>query len=112
MGNPRIVSVKPVCIDGTLELTVLVRRESGRTVRCRVPDRVIAALIPRSILIGSENRITSEIWETITTIARVFLVGRCCRVRRRRGIRYIGFLPWTRVRLTDSPRSCSRVQGR
>ena len=91
-------------VDERLQVDAVVRDATGRQTAARVPDRELAALLPRSIL-AADGRPAPEVLDTIREIIERLVVGRRVRLWEHRNQRYLGFLSWRTVRFTGEPRS-------
>ena len=80
-----------------LQVVTVVRDEHGRRIAARIPDREVAALLPRSILVANGDP-EPELLATIAAILKRTVLGRRVRVWEFRGQRYLAFLSWNCVR--------------
>jgi hypothetical protein len=102
-----VVAVTAELEDRRLRVVTKVRDEHGRHVVARIPDRELAALLPRSILVANGHP-KPELLATIAAILNRTVLGRRVRVWETRGQRYLAFLSWRGVRFSE-PRPSSRV---
>ena len=98
-GAP-VASVEAVTtrlVNRRLRVEAVVRGADGRRTAARVPDRELAALLPRSILaLGGDP--APQLLGTIAAILKRTVVGRRVNVREYGGQRYLAFLSWSNVR--------------
>ena len=80
-----------------LQVDAVVRDQNGRRMAARVPDRELAALLPRSILAANGDP-KPELLATIAVIMNRTVLGRRVRVWEFCGQRYLAFLSWRCVR--------------
>lgn len=92
-----VVSVTARLVEERLRVDALVRDQDGRRTPARIPDRELAALLPRSILAASGHP-APELLDTIAAIMERTVLGRRVRVWEYRGQRYLAFLSWRTVR--------------
>ena len=92
-----VVAVMPRLVDGRLRAEAVVRGAGGRRTAVWVPDRELAALLPRSILAADGNP-APQLLETISAILQRTVVGRRVTVWEHCGRRYLAFLSWSSVR--------------
>jgi len=91
-----------------LMVTVSIRTDSGETVEAHMPDRELAAVLPRSILLGSGSSAHPSLMDTMTPILARMTEGRRVRVWQYKDRWFFSFQPWRGVRFrdtTESPRS-------
>ena len=100
LATASVVSVTAGLEDRRLQVVTMVRDEHGRHVVARIPDRELAALLPRSILVANGHA-KPELLATIGTILNRTVLGRRVRVWESRGQRYLAFLSWRCVRFSD-----------
>jgi hypothetical protein len=81
-----------------LRVSAEVRLARGGTVTAHLPDRELAALLPRSILAPAAAGAPGQLAETLAAILRRTLLGRQVRVWHRAAEHYVGFLSWRAVR--------------
>lgn len=102
-----MVAVYARLVDQRLRVDAVVRDAAGRQTSACIPDRELAALLPRSIL-AADGRPAQQMLDTIREIMERTVVGRRVRLWEYRNQRYLGFLSWRTVRFTDQPRSAAR----
>jgi hypothetical protein len=84
-----------------VRLSVLVEGSGTRT--AYLPEREVAALLPRGLLANSTGPIPPEFLDTLEPILVRRLKGRTVRLWRWRERSYASFLPWRSVRFADPP---------
>jgi hypothetical protein len=99
----RVEEACPVLEGERLKARLRVAMAAGETVEAWLPDRELAALLPRSILVGSERRAPPELLSTIEPMLVRLAAGRQVRVWSYRERSYASFLPWRTVRFTAEP---------
>ncbi len=97
-----VVAVTARLVDGRLQVEAVVRDAGGRRTAVWVPDRELAALLPRSILAANGNP-APQLLETIAAILQRTVVGRRVTVWEHGGRRYLAFLSWSSVRFRVEP---------
>jgi hypothetical protein len=101
MNMKGIVSkVKPVLRDSRLKVIAKVKTGEGRVREAYMPEREVAALLPRSILLGESREAPPEILGTIQPILARMTEGRAVRLWEYNGRFFFSFLPWKSVRFT------------
>ena len=88
----------PVLEGECLKVRLRVTAESGENLEAWLPERELAALLPRSILAGAERQVPPELLSTIEPMLARLVTGRQVRVWRYRDRGYASFLPWRAVR--------------
>ena len=94
-------SVKPVLQEDRLKVVARVRTEDGSLREAYMPDRELAAVLPRSILLGASNRAPRGLLATMEPILARMSQGRVVRVWSYKERDYFSFQPWRSVRFTD-----------
>ena len=92
-----VVAVTARLVDRRLRVEAVVRGAGGRRTAVRVPDRELAALLPRSILAAGGDP-APQLLETIAAILQRTVIGRRVTVWEDGGRRYLAFLSWSSVR--------------
>jgi len=102
-----VLSVRPELQAERLKGVVVVRTDSGETVEAHMPDRELAALLSRSILLGSGATAHPSLLDTIAPILARMTEGRRVRVWQYKERWFFSFQPWRGVRFgnTESTRS-------
>jgi hypothetical protein len=93
-----VVSVRPELQAERLKVVVIVRTDSGETVEAHMPDRELAALLPRSILLGSGAIAPPSLMGTMEPILARMTEGRHVRVWQYKERWFFSFQPWRGVR--------------
>src|SRR5690606_37399644 len=103
----RVEEARPVLESERLKARLRVATRDGRRLEAWLPDRELAALLPRSILVGEGRRAPPQLLSTIEPMLGRLALGRQVRVWSYRERSYASFLPWRAVRfreqLPDSP---------
>ncbi|OHD23174.1 MAG: hypothetical protein A2064_07190 [Spirochaetes bacterium GWB1_66_5] len=99
----RVEEARPVLEGERLKARLRVATADGQTLEAWLPDRELAALLPRSILVGSERRAPPELLSTIEPMLVRLAMGRQVRVWSYRERSYASFLPWRPVRFAAEP---------
>lgn len=94
-------SVKPVLKADRLKVVAEVRAEDGSLRSATMPDREVAAVLPRSILLGSSTRAPRGLLSTMEPILTRMTQGRVVRVWTYGEENYFSFQPWRTVRFTE-----------
>ncbi len=106
-----VVAITAQVVDQRLRVDALVREEDGRRMPVRIPDRELAALLPRSIL-AADGHPAPQLLDAIRTIMARTVVGRRVRVWEYRGQRYLAFLSWRTVRFSAEQAGGARSPSR
>jgi hypothetical protein len=96
----RVEEARPVLEGERLKARLRVATAAGRTMEAYLPDRELAALLPRSILVGPGRRAPPELLSTIEPMLARLALGRQVRVWSYRERSYASFLPWRAVRFS------------
>jgi len=99
----RVAEARPVLEGERLKARLRVATAAGETVAAWLPDRELAALLPRSILVGAERRAPPELLSTIEPLLVRLATGRQVRVWSYKERSYASFLPWRAVRFAADP---------
>ena len=83
-----------------VRLTVLVEGKGVRS--AYLPEREVAALLPRSLLAGSGGRPPEQLLDTLEPILIRLVRGRTVRLWSWQERSYASFLPWRSVRFTGA----------
>ena len=94
----RVEEACPVLESARLKARLRVTTEAGDRLEAYLPDRELAALLPRSILVGAGRRAPPELLSTIEPMLGRLALGRQVRVWSYRERSYASFLPWRAVR--------------
>ena len=97
--------IKTVEIDSSsakLRIFAAIDREDDSLVRAELPQREIATLLPRDILLGEEKTITSQLLETIGVTTKRLLIGRKARVWEYNDKTYFGFPTWRTAKVLSA----------
>jgi hypothetical protein len=94
----RVEEVRPVLEGERLKARLRVATAEGQRLEAWLPDRELAALLPRSVLVGPGRRAAPELLSTIQAMLGRLAQGRQVRVWSYRERSYASFLPWRAVR--------------
>jgi hypothetical protein len=98
-----VVEVQPRLQAERLKVVATVRGDDGQTVEAHMPDRELAAILPRSVLLGSERRAPLALLETVGPILSRMTEGRRVRIWEFKDRKFFSFLPWRGVRFVPEP---------
>jgi hypothetical protein len=104
-----VLSVRPEIQAERLKVTVVIRTDSGESVEAHMPDRELAAVVPRSILLGPGTIAHPSLTETMTPILARMTEGRRVRVWQYKERWFFSFQPWRGVRFRDRIESAGPV---
>jgi len=94
----RVEEARPLLEGAHLKACLRVTTETGESLEAWLPDRELAALLPRSILVGTGRQAPPELLSTIEPMLGRLALGRQVRVWSYRERSYASFLPWKAVR--------------
>ena len=98
MERGKVTRARP-CLNGErLRVVVEVRSDSGEDREVSLPDREVAAILPRSILLGDSCRAPVAMLGTLEPIVARMTEGRVVRMWQYADRWYCSFLPWKSVR--------------
>ena len=101
-----VVNIRPELVEDRLKVVAGIRVDGGEDVWAHLPDREVAAFLPRSVLIGRGSRAPVGLLETIAPILRRFTLGRHVRIWGYGDALYFCFPSWRGVRFeSDAPAS-------
>jgi len=100
-----VLSVRPEIQAERLKVVVVIRTDSMETMEAHMPDRELAALLPRSILLGSGAAAHPSLMDTMTPILARMTEGRRVRVWQYNERWFFSFQPWRGVRFRDNTES-------
>ena len=92
--------IRPVICGERLKVVARVRTRDGGEVDAFLPDREVAALLPRSVLLGNGLRAPRNLLESLSPIIERFTGGREVRLWKYGKENYFSFLSWRSVRFT------------
>jgi hypothetical protein len=96
-----ITRVRPALANQRLKVIVEVKTERGEVQEAFMPDREVAAILPRSILLGGACKAPPELLSTIEPILVRMAEGRMVRLWKYGERSFFSFLPWKSVRFAD-----------
>lgn len=98
MERGTVSRARPLLDRERLRVVVEVRMGSGEIREVTLPDREVAAILPRSILVGGSCRAPVALLGTLEPIVARMTEGRVVRMWQYDGRWYCSFLPWKSVR--------------
>jgi hypothetical protein len=98
MERGTVTRARPLLNNDRLRVVAEVRSDSGEVREVALPDREVAAILPRSILLGSSCRAPVSMLGTIEPIVARMTEGRVVRMWQYDGRWFCSFLPWKSVR--------------
>jgi len=98
MERGTVTRARPLLEKERLRVVADVRSDSGEVREVTLPDREVAAILPRSILLGGSCRATPAMLGTLEPIVVRMTEGRVVRMWEYGGRWYCSFLPWKSVR--------------
>ncbi len=98
-----VTRVKPVLAKDRLRVVAEVKTEHGEVHEAFMPDREVAAILPRSILLGGASRAPRAMLATMEPILVRMTEGRTVRLWKYEERFFFSFLPWKSVRFDPDP---------
>ena len=95
-----VTAVEPVISKDRLKVIAEIRTDRGEVCKAFMPEREVAALLPRSILLGDTGTAPPAIVGTFAPILTRMTQGRTVRLWEYEGRFFFSFLPWKSVRFT------------
>jgi hypothetical protein len=105
-----IVAVRPILVEKRLRVVARVLKEDRSRVDAFLPDREVAALVPRSVLLGQARRAPKQILKTISSIIKRMVAGRPVRLWQYGESYYFSFLSWRPITF-ESGREAQRANA-
>ena len=65
MLKGKVINIRPILMDKKLKVAAKIETEKWGIVDAFLPQREIAALLPRSILIGKETKVSRKILHSL-----------------------------------------------
>jgi hypothetical protein len=107
MERGTVTTARPLLNGERLRVVVEVRMGTGEVREVSLPDREVAAILPRSILLGGSCRAPVSMLSTLEPIVARMTEGRMVRMWQYGDRWFCSFLPWKSVRFvpegTDPP---------
>ncbi len=98
----KIVFVKPILKNGRLRARVTVRTEQAGYCQAHLPERELAALVPRTLLVYNPQDAPLSLLGIISSLLKRTVVGRKVTLHQADGGgRLVTFLSWRTVRFRD-----------
>jgi hypothetical protein len=98
MERGTVTRARPLLVGERLRVVAEVRAASGEVREASLPDREVAAILPRSILLGSSCRAPVSLLGTLEPIVARMTEGRVVRMWQYGERWFCSFLPWKSVR--------------
>lgn len=98
MERGTVTRARPLLAGARLRVVVEVRSDAGEVREVSLPDREVAAILPRSILLGGSCRAPVALLGTLAPIVARMTEGRVVRMWQYADRWYGSFLPWKSVR--------------
>jgi hypothetical protein len=98
MERGTVTRARPSLNGERLRVVLEVRSDSGEVREVSLPDREVAAILPRSILLGGACRAPVAMLGTLEPIVARMSEGRVVRMWQYADRWYCSFLPWRSVR--------------
>jgi hypothetical protein len=93
-----IVDVRPKVREERLRVVARIRTEDWGTVDAYLPDRELAAVLPRAVLLGEKRTVPRKYIKTLSPIIKRVAGGREVQVWRFEDNHYFRFLSWRGIR--------------
>ena len=84
-----------------LQVSVTLRTDAGEVMEAQMPDRELAALLPRSVLLGPDSRAPVSLLATVQPILARLTEGRAVRVWQYKERWFLSFPGWRSVRFVE-----------
>jgi hypothetical protein len=98
-----IVRARPVLQARRLKVFASVRADSGELREAQMPDREVAAILPRSVLLGEGAMAPASLLDTLAPIIVRMSEGRRVRLWQYKERWFMSFQPWRSVRFVEDP---------
>ena len=98
-----VLGVRPEVVTEHLHAVATVKTDTGETVEAHMPDREMAALLPRSVLLGTGRTAPLSLLSTVQPILTRLTEGRQVRVWQFKERWFFSFQPWRGVRFVADP---------
>ena len=92
-----IADIRPVLAGERLRVVARVRTEGWGVVEAYLPEREVAAFLPRYLLVGDSTRVPRRLLEVLDPMVRRLAGGRRVRLWRFRDLIYFSFPAWRGV---------------
>lgn len=99
MGIIQAVTVR--LQGGRLKVVASVRMDEGEGQEAQLPDREVAAILPRSVLLGEAATAPASLLDTMRPIVERMCVGRRARTWMYKEKWFFSFQPWRGVRFVE-----------
>ncbi len=98
-----VTRVRPTLANERLRVIAEIKTEAGEVHEAFMPDREVAAILPRSILLGGAAKAPPGMLGTIEPILVRMAEGRAVRLWKYQERFFFSFLPWKSVRFAPDP---------
>ena len=92
-----ISEVKMGITNGSLRATVLVEGDDGSSIEAGLPQREIAALLPRSVFLGAGDSLTAPLLSDLQSTIEKLLIRRPVELWEYKERMYCGFEKWRNI---------------
>ncbi len=96
-----VSGVYSLLVNCRLKVVARVKTEQGEEYEAFMPDREVAAILPRSILVGEKTRASPMLLGTIQPILNRMAEGRAVRLWKYQERYFFSFQPWKSVRFEE-----------
>ncbi len=96
-----VLDARPIVHKERLRVVAKVLLDELGSVDAFLPDREVAALAPRSSIVGTARCASYDVLQAVDVVLKPLVTGRVVRVWTYQSEFYCSFLPWRAVRITD-----------
>lgn len=96
-----VLDARPIVHKERLRVVAKISLNELGAVDAFLPDREVAALAPRSAIVGTARRASYDVLKAVDAALKPLVLGRVVRVWTYQSEFYCSFLPWRAVRITD-----------
>ncbi len=96
-----VTDVRPELLDQRLRVVAAVKTQQGELLQAYMPDREVAAVLPRSVLLGAARTAPPTLLDTAQPILARMTVGRLVRLWRYQERWFFSFQGWKGVRFEE-----------
>jgi hypothetical protein len=97
----RIISIHPKITRQKLKVLATIQSKSEGLLQAFMPERELAALVPRCILLADKRQAPAQLLSTITVMIKRMALARTVRIWKYREHYYFSFISWGEVRFVD-----------
>ncbi len=98
-----IQSAAPLLQGPHLKVVASLRMDEGETREAQLPDREMAVILPRCVLLAGTVRAPVSLLDTLRPIVERMCVGRRARTWQYKDRWFFSFQPWKGVRFVEDP---------